>query len=586
MNSQEYDPWDAVDLSPQDSIDIYKQNDSKDAWDQLDFDEGFWKSAFRTVSQIPQGIASTTPPGLLAGLWELLATGDVYDPEEIENLRMISEREGIPFDEEAYYTAAQSALSGIPTVSNISKEIEANTGIPLEPKTRLQKGARFLTEASRLSPSPGTFRGMNTSLPKPVLGAGVEAAKEILQETGLPEPIAELASFGILKKPPEGSPSIRVGPKKKPSGLTERRYESIKKPTEISPEKITKINQKVENEFKDLADKIIEKSPLNETRTKLRESPAFKQEVAETFQKVEELAGNIKEKFSSQEIKNKLEQNLKQKVESGFTPSEFDKNYSKFINEFIKETPLKESSAQDLVIQYRKNNKSLTEAFEPGQSFAYNRSKRQALSDYNKAIAETIESKYPNSEFSNLFTSSNNEWTKISDAESIDKFLNGLFKGEIKFDKGRQFFNKQGMTLPFERALGKEGFAKFKVLMNDLMTTEQANKLLKKAKNSGYKDLAMNASSYLLHPNVAKAKIGYGILKQGYKTIFEMLLDNPRIAVTWDRGINAMKSGNFNVAQAAFNEVKKAEENLSKSEALRRENLSKFKDKKQIETSE
>ena len=73
MNNQEYDPWNDVELSPEDTIDVYKNKpeSEKDPWDELDFGEGFWTNAFRTALQIPQGL-----PKLLRA--ELLLDYGIY----------------------------------------------------------------------------------------------------------------------------------------------------------------------------------------------------------------------------------------------------------------------------------------------------------------------------------------------------------------------------------------------------------------------------------------------------------------------------------------------------------------------------
>ncbi len=539
------------------------------------------KSALRTALQVPQGILSTTPPGIAAGLWSLLSSGEIYDPEEIDRLKEISKREGVPFDEEAYLEAGRQALGTIPTVSNIAGAIESKTGVPLEPKTRLQKGTRFLTEATRLAPSGTTFRGLDTTLPKPVLGAGVTATKELLQEAGLPESISELASFGILKQTPKGGGEISVGAKKKPSGLTEQRFEKTKKPIEVSPKTIKNIDKKLELEFKDLTDKIVKESPIKETYENLKSDVKFKKNSSEAFEKVTQLAESYPNKFKSELLKDNLSNLAISKKGKGITPTEFDKKYESFIEDFIKDTKKSEFNTSDLVTQYRKNNKSLGQAYEPGQSFAHNNAKREALIDYNKAIAEIIETQHPNSEFSKLFKETNKRWADISDAEAIDKFIDKLFKGEIQYQKGRQFFDKQGMSVPFKRAMGNEGFAKFETLMSDLMTTEQARKLISQAKEKGFTELASTGLSYLIHPSIAGYKIGYDLTKGLYKKSFEALLDKPQLAVTWDRGVNAMKKGNFKAAEQEFLKLqtqinpKKEEAKLKAIERFKSTNLKK-----------
>jgi len=533
------------------SIDPFKERQV-----QKEQEEPWWKSTLRYAAQVPLGIAATTGPGLASGLWDIMATGDVLDPEEIERIREISEREGIPFDEEKYREAAETALGAIPTVSNLSEKAEKATGIPLTPKTRGQKALRFATEATRLAPENSTIRGMKTALPKPVLGAAVEGTKEALVEAGVPEPVAELASFGVLKQLPEGSPSISVGKKTKPSGLTERQYEKLEKPVEVSEKKIKGINEAVEKEFKELSDKIIEKSPIKETYTAMKEDSTFKKESSKAFEKVNDLAEHIPDKFSTKEVKTKLVDKFLKPKGTGLTPSEYELAHKKFIGQAIKNTPVQEMTAKDLVAQYRKNNKAFGELREPGQSSAYNRGKKQALLDYNKVIAETIQEKFPNSEFSTLFKESNEKWQKIMDVEAIDGFMGDLFDGKIQYKKGAKLLEKEGMQFPFKRALGKEGYKDFEQLLSDLMETESANRMMKVAKNKGFGEFAKTGLSYIVHPNIAYTQAGIGIAKSAYKKLWESLLDKPQLAFKWDKGVQSFKKGDFAKAETIFNEIK------------------------------
>lgn len=197
-------------LAAQNSIETGESNPDVNPFLQLSMEEpqeGFWKSSARLGLQIPQGIAEGTRLGLAASAWQLLAQGEVLDPEEIDRIKMISEREGVPFDENAYYDAAQQALGTVPTVHNIGSAIEKKTGIPLEAKTGPQKFLRLASMAGKATPKAGselvpqgtTFRGMNTNLPRPVLGAGVAGTSQVLQAAGVPEPFADIAAFGVLK---------------------------------------------------------------------------------------------------------------------------------------------------------------------------------------------------------------------------------------------------------------------------------------------------------------------------------------------------------------------------------------------------
>lgn len=508
--------------------------------------EGFWKSAARTAYQIPSGIAQTKTYPL--DLLQMAGQGHALDPDEIEHLRKIHEREGIPFDEEKYKEGVQQASEYFPTQGNIERIIEEQTGAPLTARNKLQKAVKLGAGAGKITPGSSLQKG-SAAIAAPAISEGA-------QGLGVPEPIANIIGFGGGSAVASQIPGkISVGSAKKPSGLTERRFENLKKPKQVSEKKISQINEKIENEFRDLTDKIIEKAPVKDTYSSLKDDVNFKNEARESFKEVSKISEQLPEKFSSEELSKQLVKEAFTKEKKGITPSEFDLSHQKFVKGYSKTMGKKDITAKDLVDQYRKNNEALAEAYEPGKSFAYNRAKRQSLSDYNRAIAYIIENKFADSEFSKLFQSTNKRWSQIMDAEAIDKFMNRMFDGKIKYEKGKQLFEKQGMTVPFERALGKEGFKDFKLLMNDLLSYEQASKLMKSANSKGFTDLAKTGLAYVVHPKLGVTKMGLNIAKNSYKKIYESLLDKPQISVKWDKGVKAFKKGDFKEAEKIFNDL-------------------------------
>lgn len=551
-------------------------------------EESWGKWGVRTAVQAPLGYAATRNYGLGASLFQFLALGESdLDVEDWHNVRKAYEEKGETFDEEAYEQGRQHMLSLIPTVQNLARMGEEQTGLPLEAKTRLQKGLNFAAGATNLSPKGYGIRGTSTALPRPVLGAAIEGAREVLIEAGIPEPIADVASFAILKKMPEGSPSIGIGKETKPSGMTKRRYENLKEPTEVSSKTIGKIENKVENEFRNLTNKIIEESPINKTHKSLAEDPHFKTNAREAFKEVQKLAEEMPNVLETKGIKKELETLAHKKKSEGITPTEFDKRYGKFLEEYIAETPNKSYTATDLVKQFRKNNEQLGEMFEPGQSFAFNRAKREATLDYNRALAGIIEKEFPGSEFSKLFQESNKRWAEISNSETISNFIDDVFsKEKIDFKHARKFFDKKGMTVPFEKAMGKEGFKKFETLLGDLLSTEKGHRMLKVAQDKGLTDLATKAGAYFIHPKAGALKSGYDLGKMSYKKMLEMLLDKPELTVKWDKGARAFKNGDFKTAAKEMGAIQEAEVQFDKTNKARQEALSKFNEKKKTPRNE
>lgn len=534
---------------------------------QAEQPESTLKSNIRTAAQLPLGYLQGTPYGIATGAWNLLAMGEVLDPEDLDRIEQISEREGVPFDREKYLQEAQKVLQSVPTVSNIARVTEETTGLPLTPKTRFQKFLNFFAEATKLSPKGYTFQGMNVGLPKPVLGAGVAGTSEVLKEAGVPEPFADLASFLTLKPTQPGAPSLEVGPKTKPSGLPSRRYEKLVEPTEVAPGKIEQITRKTESDFRSLSEKILKASPIDRTRTELRINPALKADTTEAMDALEQLALKNPKEISTQDVMNTLVNNVKAtKKGTGYAASEYDKDFNKFVVNILKETPKQKITAYDLIKQYRKNNKSIRTEFEPTRSNSYNLAKRDAALEHNRAIADIIEKRY-GSEIAEPFKALNKQYSEIMDAEFIDKFLDDLFTGQINFNKARQVFEKQNTSRIFERALG-ENYPPFKQLLKDLLTSERPYKMLRAAREKGWSDLFNTGFSFILHPTLGKIKAGLHLAKETHKKIFNFLLDKPQFTITYKQAVDDLKAGKFAQAEAGFIKLNEEVKGVKPSEIL------------------
>lgn len=520
-------------------------------------DESWLKSSFRTAYQPISAFLSTTAPGLAASFWQLLAQGEVNDPEEIDRLEMKARQMGVPFDREKYIEAGQTALKYLPTVPNLERIIEENTGAPLEAKSTLQKSINLAGQAGRLTPG---------SLSQKTAGAAIApATSQTLQAVGVPEQVADIAGLGTGTVLGSKSPEIKapIAAKTKESGLPTRQYEKLTEPREVSAKKFGQIEKTLETDFRKIADNIFKESPFEKTKNIMDENPFFKQEVGDQFKKVHEIAENLPQKLPTSDITKSLLEQSKKNKGTGFVPGEYEKDYQKFINQAVKETPKGELTPANLVEQYRKNNKALSEYYDPSKSYAYNRAKKDSILDYNKAIAETIDKKFPESEFSNLFKDTNKQWAEIADAEAINKYIDGLFEGKIQYGKGKKFFENENTARPFKRALKEQKFKQFETLMKDMVSTEKPFKMLKIAKQKGFSDLVENAGHFIIHPTLGKAKIGYDFGKKAYKGLVNSFLDKPQFEISWRSAVDDLKNAKFESAQKKFIHLKKLADELS-----------------------
>lgn len=539
-----------------------------DIFDRIEMpQEGFWKSVGRTALQIPQGIAEATPYGIGSGLFQLLGQGESLDPEEIERIREISEREGIPFNEESYREAAQEALGTVPTVSNIARTIENKTGIPLEAKTGAQK-------ALRLGSTAGKFQS-GTVGQKATAAIAAPVVSESSQALGVPEPFADILGLGLGTVAGRKAPQIDIGKSRKSSGLPERQFENARESKAIPEKKLEQINEKLESDFKNISDKIIKESPIGQTAENLKNDPTYKQQSRELLDQAQVVANSMPEPLFTSALKKEMA-NIGKKNIKGVSLNEYDKSYLKFMKEAIEDILPEKTTYGDLVEQYRKNNRALSEYFEPGSSKALNRAKKDAILDQNRAIANIFEKSNP--ELSEIFKEGNSRWTKIMDTEAVDDFITEMFSGKVNYKKMHDFFDKNGYDKIFKRALGEEGYKSFEQLMKDMLTSEAPYKMLKVAKEKGYGDIVKTLMAYHVSPEFGYAKAAIDASKYAYKYLMNSILDKPKLAITWKKAIDEVKKGHFAKAEKSLYSI---DEEMKKPaiEVSRLQSLQKFNEK-------
>ncbi len=510
-------------------------------------EEDFITNLARKGYQFVSGTMNATTIPLLMDALNMISTGAAYGGYEELEESLPRIKEMFPWmdlpekiDRERYMQGVQEASEQFPTQRNIERGIESKTGLPLTSKTRAD-------ELIRLGGMGYKFGGNS-----PIAAVGVPTASQTAVELGVPEPIADTTA--LLLSNPLGktySKTPTISKETKPSGLTTRRYESLKKPKEVSPNVIKRITEKTEAEFKEISNKLIQEGEGAKTYNALKDDSSFKSKIGDLFKEVESKAAEIEEPLSVKTIKKDLMDISSKSSEKGFVDSSYDKSYRIERNKMIKDIKAQNVSAKQLVEQYRKNNAQLSEQYDPSISRAQNRAKKDALLDFNKVIAKTIKEQFPESELNNLFEFTNRQWSKIKDAEYVDKFIDDMFNGKIKYDKGRKFFDNENAQLPFKRILGDEGYKSFETLMDDLMSTEQASKMLKTAKSKGLGELGDYAMSFVIHPAFAKGKF----LSKAYKTMMNNLLDKPKLSIKWKKGVDQFKQGNIIDAAKTFEEL-------------------------------
>ncbi len=516
---------------------VRKPNKFLDQVEGLDLSpkEGIGKSTARSILQVPLGLAKASPVSYGADLAKLFTEGSSQ-----EILRDLAENDPDLVMNIANQ-AREEALKYFPTQGLAEELIEKNTGIPLEAKNKTQKAIRLGASGAAFRPGGLTSKATGAVIaPSASLG---------LQQAGVPEPIADALGLGISGL----APQAQISPKVKTSGLKERGFEKLKKDTTVSSSRYDSIKNAVEKDFREISEGMLDK---NRTYSAMKDDALFKEKIGDLFGEVEKLAEEIPGNIHTETVRDAFKKRVRNRETKGISPDEFEKSLNRESRKILKDIPFDELTAPQVVEQFRKNNKSLKELYEPGKSGAQNRAKKEAILDYNRSLEDVISKKYPDSEFKELFEFTNKRWAEINDIEQIDTFVNDLFDGKINYGKAKQIFSrdKEHVSRPFKRILGEEGFKDFKQLTEDLLSTQKGMSYIKKAKDAGFSDLAKTAVHYIISPKTAIGQKAIQYSKKAYQT----LLDKPKIAITWKNALQDLKSGNYKQAEKEFNELQKS----------------------------
>jgi len=536
------------------------QNTEFSQWDQYEVleapetpqqdEDSTLEYLIRTAYSPVSGALNVTPFGAFTNLWQMLGTSEAMDEfEDLANYRIEELKQKFPqapwenfkgLDREKYQKSLEAAQSTVPTVGNIEKFIESQTGIPLESKTFGQKLLKFMGSIGKFT--PGTL-GQKA---KAATVGGVSKAG--LEAVGVPEPVSDIISSVAATKTP--LPSRK--PVTKPSGLPVKKFESLQKTRKVSPRQYEKITQSVEKDLRDIVDKTVKKrSP---TARILETNPNFPKEINETFKKVESLAKEMPGKVKGSSLKKSISEKIFKNKPTGISPSEYDRAYRKEMTKFQRSIKAdKDFSYSDMIDQYRKNNKSFGEIYEPGKSNAINRAKQDAYLDFNRAISEKIAKNKPDSELNKLFKYSNKENSSLVDLQRIKDGLDKIFKGKINFKEARKFTENARNQKALERTLGKEGFKEVESIMNDFISQEKGLKLIKQAQAVGASDFVKFGTSWLLNPTLAKGLAG----AKGIRFLQNELLSNQKFRLTWNRALKLSDQKKFSLAAKEFEKLNK-----------------------------
>jgi len=535
---------------------VYKagqEEQQEQSYDQIP--DSKTKGAFRYALQPAIGATNFTGYGVATNAWDMLGTGEaIAEMQKWEDGREAELRKKFPtapwtdkpaFDKDSYMAALEEARGTLPTVDNIASFIEKHTGAPLEARNKAQRLLRLFGSGGKVT--PGGF-GSKT------IGAIVAPTiSTTAQKIGVPEPVADFIGLGVAAGVPK--PGIEIV--KKPSGMKAKAFENIQKETKVSPFQYKIIKKSIEKDVKKLTTDLIEKE--SQTARILKSDPSYPMRIEETFEEVKILAKDIPDTIPKKDIRNSYieRRNANVKKAKGISPDEFEQGYATESAKLARTISGKEKvSMSQLVEQYRKNNKSFKELYEPGQSKGKNRAKMEALLDYNKTIAEVFEKKYPNSEFNNLFKYSNKKFSELMDLNKINEFMNAVFgKEKINYKVANEFIKDSRIQKSFRNILGKDGLKDMKQIMNDFLPTERAMSLLKASNPLGFKDSMKMFGKWTVSPMWGTLA---GITK-GARILRNQLFTLPQFRITLKDALKDFKAGKITQAKSKFHKLNSIE---------------------------
>ncbi|MBE3085560.1 MAG: hypothetical protein IMZ64_05010, partial [Bacteroidetes bacterium] len=370
-----------------------------------------------------------------------------------------------------------------------TSEIREMTQRP-EPTTRAGRYAARTGSAAggavAFGASPAVIAGSMTG------GVAGQTAREV----GAPEWVATPIDIATSIYA-GGKPTLKSKAVVKPSGLPVRKFQKITKQTKVTPEIRQKIVEGAVEDLNQAAYKIMEG---NKTFRGMKQLPDFEKRLNSAFADVREIASEIEEPIAASVIEKNLPKVSKEPAK-GYAKSEYEKIYDSYLNKQRERIPLlerkkmtpelrdemrsvntelknakqnyeigkgkftpeletafkkrikvlekkkadlpyqeKKIPVTKILEQYRKNNGEVSDVFNMTKPKAYNRAKRDALLEHNRAIGKTFEQKLPDDPLTHLFKLTNSIHHDMRNIQEIESFLEKIGESGINFKAAQNYY--------------------------------------------------------------------------------------------------------------------------------------------------
>ncbi len=478
----------------------------------------------RTAAQVPQALLQMTTPGLVAEGLNVFGKGEAlagleedFSPERIAHLKQTFP--SAPWEEfekkypthdvfkQKYLEGLEAAQKTFPTVSNIASAIEKSTGIPLEPKSDLDKTIRFISEIASIKPGAATQK----------VGAGLkaESMKNLLETVGVPKGVSDAlaAYFGLRTKTPEvkvhpaekpkkpiqkeepifpergappapGAPS-GAGPspteeiERLPSGLSKPRAmeSTTTKFATINPERQKYAIKNLNEEATQLTKKSVEKHlPLAE---EIKKGTDFQTSFDKEFEQLSTIAKKYNPEIDITPISRLLSE-TRSKYKGIPSPH---KDVIKIKNEMKRFAKNPQTGMYNLLKIYRSNNRKQRDIFETSRLTGKQQEYSDFLSAFNRAISKSFSETLPaDSAWVSRFLKNNKDYKKYIDTKTAMRLLEPLLEGQITSARINALARDPRLHKKLELSMGKAGAAEVIQIAKDLKASRESIKNLPKEK--------------------------------------------------------------------------------------------------------
>lgn len=460
----------------------------------------------RIAGQVSLGLANITPAGIASNLWQAFGTGEALAEldelqERLPDLQKKFPGMGIPdtIDRKKYLEAVKAASESVPTPSNLGRIAERATGLPFTPKTELDSKIRFISEIAG-------FKG--GSIPDKILsGLKGEIASDLLQHSGVPEPVAD--ALGLYYGLREVTPKVNVS-KEAPAEVAKVATESVERPSrpiaiseverlpsgltkpraidsehiglaKISPEKQAAAISRLDKEAASLAQSSIKKHlPISE---EIKAGVDFEHEFEKNFGQLKSLMEKANPQIDITPISKFFRETA---AEYKGIPSPHPEAV-KIKNEIRKFSNQPQTSGRNLLRIYRSNNKKLNSIFETSRISGRQQEYADFLVNMNKNISKSFERTLPeDSIWLKDFLSNNQRYAQYQSAKKALSTLDPLLTGELTASKVNQLAKDPKVHKRLELSLGKEGAAEVVQIAKDLKKATEAIKSIPRAQLSKF----------------------------------------------------------------------------------------------------